>query len=1282
MRRAAKWIGGILAVLVAMPILLTLAANTGPGRSAIVWSVPRLTGDTIRLAGLSGRIPDALRIARIELRDPHGDYATIHDLVLDWSPLQLLHRRIVIDHLSASNVNALRLPTGSSGGTGLPVAVILREIRVARLDIDASLAGAPVTVALEGSGQFTSPTDVSGTVHIRRLNNAGSYAVSGDVDAARLHARLQIDEPAHGVLANLAGLPNLGALTLDATLDGPRQAVNTRLAFAAGDLHATVGGTLDLERNVADLMVSAGAPAMRPRADIGWQVVSIDAHVRGPFARPDAAGRLRVDELTAAGVSIGRLSADIAGNMGQLRLDGEVTGLRIPGPNANLLAGAPLVIKANARLDVPDRPVHVVLRHPLFTIDATALTGDHRRLDASLRAVNLEPLAALGQVQMQGGLALNLHAATDGGTTTLAADGTLGITGGQPQATALIGENGRFSLAATVRGNDITLSRLQFAGRAATAEASGHAADNSINLSWSLNVNDLSAAAPQLAGQLQATGSVNGTTDNLTFAADINGGVSTQGMASGPLTARVEARGLPNNPSGSITARGDLLDAPVDLAVALHRDSSGFAIDIERAVWKSLQAGGSIHLATATMLPTGDLHLAMTRLADLTPLFKRPVSGAVNVHLIAPADTSHPTLDAQVDAERVQVGGIGGNLHGSAHGTIDALDVKLDAALPDLHGAPAQLDAAATIDAVHRTATVGSLRADWRHQEVRLLAPARISFADGIAIDSLRLGLREAVLAVSGRVGAVLDLTASLRNLSADLVGADGSVMADARITGTAARPVGKLRLAASGLRMRSGPGRAMPPASITANVELAGTEARIDARVIADRSHVSLNGRAPLSAAGALDLRAGGSVDLGLLDPVLAAGGRRVRGHLTMDCTITGTVAAPNIAGSARLATGEVQDYSSGLHLSDIAAQVTGSGDSLRIAQFSAKAGQGSIVATGSIGVRAPGLPVNLSITARDAQPLASDLITAVIDASLELRGEALGQLTASGSVQVRRAEFRLPDRMPAAIAVLPVRQPGAKAAPPATTATAVALNVALSAPRQVFIRGRGIDVELGGAMQLGGTLAAPRTEGSLSLRRGSISLAGRSLDFTEGRISFTGGGITDPALHLVADSVSNDVTATLTIGGTAHQPKITLSSVPALPQDEVLAHLLFGSGTGRLGPLELAGIASSLATLTGAGGIGDPLDKVRQGLGLDRLSVQNSANGSPALEAGRYIAPRVYLGAKQSASGGTQATVQVDITKGLKLEATAGTGTGSATGSAADSNGSSVGLTYRFEY
>ena len=203
---------------------------------------------------------------------------------------------------------------------------------------------------------------------------------------------------------------------------------------------------------------------MQPRPDIGWQAVTIDAHVHGPFAAPDAAGRLRIDALTAAGVRIDQVTADIAGNAGQLRLNGEVTGLHVPGPNAELLAGDPLTITADARLDAPDRPVHVALRHRLFTADADALTGERRSVDASLRLADLAPFAAMGQVPLQGSLALTLHAAIDGDTTTLAADGTMAVTGGQPQASALVGDDGRISLAATLHGSDLTLSRLRVLG--------------------------------------------------------------------------------------------------------------------------------------------------------------------------------------------------------------------------------------------------------------------------------------------------------------------------------------------------------------------------------------------------------------------------------------------------------------------------------------------------------------------------------------------------------------------------------------------------------------------------------------------------------------------------------------------------------------------------------------------------------------------------------------------------------------------------------------------------
>jgi translocation and assembly module TamB len=133
------------------------------------------------------------------------------------------------------------------------------------------------------------------------------------------------------------------------------------------------------------------------------------------------------------------------------------------------------------------------------------------------------------------------------------------------------------------------------------------------------------------------------------------------------------------------------------------------------------------------------------------------------------------------------------------------------------------------------------------------------------------------------------------------------------------------------------------------------------------------------------------------------------------------------------------------------------------------------------------------------------------------------------------------------------------------------------------------------------------------------------------------------------------------VTVSGSARNPKITLSSVPDQPQDEILAALLFNTTTSKLSPFQMAEIAAALASLSGATSGIDPLASIRSTLGLDRLSVGSGTGGDPTLEAGKYLARGVYLGAKQSASG---------------------TGTSTATGSTGSADAASVGLTYQFEY
>ena len=421
------------------------------------------------------------------------------------------------------------------------------------------------------------------------------------------------------------------------------------------------------------------------------------------------------------------------------------------------------------------------------------------------------------------------------------------------------------------------------------------------------------------------------------------------------------------------------------------------------------------------------------------------------------------------------------------------------------------------------------------------------------------------------------------------------------------------------------------------------------------------------------------------MLDPILSAQGRRARGEITLNATVAGTASAPKANGSAELADGDVTDYAMGAHVTGLAATLEATGDTIRLTRFTGKAGPGTLGGSGQIGLGGQ-MPVDLRFTADNARPLSSDLVTALIDANLTVSGEVKGDLQAGGTLHVRRADIRIPDKLPASVAVLPVRNANAPPPPPPAppSHSRIALNLTLDAPQQVFIRGRGLNAELGGTIHIRGTASAPVPDGGLNLRQGTLSVIGTTLTFTEGQIGFNGAGLSDSTVHFVATSTTSAIVATLTVSGSAKDPKITLSSVPDMPQDEILAQLLFNTSTSKLSPLQLAQIAAALASLSGATGGFDPLESLRNGLGLDRLSVGSGTSGSTQVQAGRYVARGVYVGATQGTSGGgPQATVQVDLAKGLKLETTAGSGgSTNATGSSSSADAASVGLTYQFEY
>ena len=1380
MRRAARWAGRVVGGMLLLAALLLAAvlggSATQPGRAEIERLVPAVSGGMVRVTGLSGWLFGASRIDRVEVSDEHGVWLTIDDLTLDWSPLRLLGGEVMVHRLAADRVAVARRPVFSSGSSSdnsveLPVRVDLAALHIGRVDLAASETGQAVgaTPALTVDGAARLDALDRGTVRlaVHRLDGgrdggpgggpdggvdgAGAYMVDASLSPAGIHATLHLGEPAGGLIGSLAALPAIGAITADATLDGKLSAIATNVTLTAGQLRARVTGQVDAEGRAANLEVSADAPAMAPSADLSWRSIALKGHLNGSFDKPEASATLVAEGFTLGQAGIARITADIQGNAGRLTLSGALDGIRLPGPQPGLLAAAPLEVTATAGLDAADRPVTFRLQHPLFSIDGQAAIAGEQHAEVHIDVPEIAPLAAAGGVDVAGRAALTLHADRQGEDTHVAVQGSFGTTRAPGPVAALLGQETKLDVLAMLRGQTVRLSRMTVDSGAFSAGMTGTVKPGALDLDWRVAVVDLAAVSPTVNGPFSATGKATGSPDDLTVTADLSGKVGAAGIAPGDVNAQVTLAGLPNAPTGHVSAHGTLLGAPLELAIAAARengaqdhgeqDHSGqdhgppahgapgnnyARIEIERADWKSAHAEGTLLVGPGALLPQGQVSFAMTRLDDLQPLLGRALRGSVSGKLDSTAagasltltatdaglpgtatvaraildakigdPTSQPSINGNLVLDGIAASGMGGSARLEAKGSLNALTLRLTATLPALQGAPAGIDAAATIDASAHTATITSVQADWKQVPIRLLAPARINFANGLSVEGLRIGLRQAVLEANGRVSPALNLTARLRDVPASLaaladpgLAMDGTLGAEATLTGSMARPGGTIRVTARGLRLTSGPARAMPAAALTATATLRGESAQLDLRATAGATQVTVTGTAPLAGAGALDLHATGAVDLAMTDPLLTPAGRRARGKVSLDATATGTVAEPRVNGTVQLADGSFRDFAHGIDIESIGASVVADGGTVRVVRCTAKAGPGTIELSGSLDLMAPDRPLDLTLTAHNARPLSNDLLSATTDANLTLRGALGGSLTAAGRVFVRRADIRVPESLPSSVPTLNVRVAGAARAagaappPPAAPGPDIALNLTVDAPEQIFVRGRGLNAELGGTIHLQGSLANLIPSGGFSLRRGDFSLAGQTLTFQTGKVSFNGGSLTDPSLDFTSTTNTSAVAATLTISGAASKPKIALTSVPSLPQDEILAYLLYGQKEASLGPLQIAQIAATLASLAGAGpGISNPLESLRSSLGLDRLTIGSGSS----LEAGRYVARNVYVGAKQSVTGtGTQAVVQVDLAKGLKLQATAGNSADqqSATGAGGSAGAASVGIVYDFAY
>jgi translocation and assembly module TamB len=1086
-------------------------------------------------------------------------------------------------------------------------------------------------------------------------------------------------------------------------------------ATASGVLGLSEAGDLTATITIADSRVFA---TLVP--DVTWSGATLQARLQGTINAPHVTADATAQNLAAAEFRVGtsKLGLDASAEQGfeqpiGIRADLALSALASSDPRLDALLSDGVQVSVAGNVD---RTGTLVAERIDLSARGLALSGSGRAeqwgararaADATLTIADLGAVGAPFGFSGKGAADLALKLDTGATGDRLEVKGsTRALSLGQPILDRLLGESPTLHLAVEGKVPEaMTITVAQIAGAKARLDAHGTVADRALDIAFAAGVDDAAALDLALRGALAVDGTVGGTMDAPAVAAELNApSLRVADRAVDHLKLRMKASDLLTAPKIALDGTATIDRLPATVAASVQVEGERIAArNLALTLGKSRLTGD---LALANSLLAGKLALNAPDLKQLESLAGTPLDGALSADITLDAAKGQqgahlsakgrgiaageafrtaglnatatmndlfgtPQIDADIKlADPVIADRPLTQLSLSANGPLTALHAKLSATGEDLK---ATVDAEIAQIAKGYRVTVGKLTAAIKDIDVKSQQPAIITLAGQTTrIEDVALAVEDGTLHLSGSVAPdTMELAATIDQLPLSLARAfepdlriTGRLNGEVALSGTSAAPNGKFALTGTNIGASDVPEQ-------QADLDVAGTltQGRLDVKgAVKPKSGGELAFTAALpnlSADGQLEARANGTFNLSLVDAFLAGGADRVKGKAELDLAAAGRLSAPDVTGQLRLINAGYDNLRYGIKLRKIAAEVRANGPAIEIVSLTATTpGGGHLSGQGTVDL-ARGIETDLKIQARNATVIDTDLATAIIDSDLAIVGNLQSDLKLGGKVKVVRADIRVPDNLPPSVQEIEVvevnasPQVAARTPPPEQTAI-VDLDLAVEAPQQIWVRGRGLDVELGGAVHIGGTTSKPDVDGAFKLRRGSLDIVGKRLEFKEGQLTFEGGEQIDPYLDLTAETRATDITVTAKVEGPARLPRITLSSVPDMPEDEILARLLFGKSAGALSPFELLQLAQATAELAGVNTGPGVLDKIRKSTGLDRLSLQETdpATG-PSLAAGRYVAPGVYVGVSQGAkSGSSAATVEIEVTPNVKVESEVGAG------------------------
>ena len=393
--------------------------------------------------------------------------------------------------------------------------------------------------------------------------------------------------------------------------------------------------------------------------------------------------------------------------------------------------------------------------------------------------------------------------------------------------------------------------------------------------------------------------------------------------------------------------------------------------------------------------------------------------------------------------------------------------------------------------------------------------------------------------------------------------------------------------------------------------------------------------------------------------------------GNIGVAADFSGRVQTPRLTGVVRANDLVYENDVFGTRLTKLRVRGLFTNDQLEVTELSAQAGDGTITGKGFVNLSAAkGFPVQLNLDLDRARVARSELISTTATGQISVTNTAEGAALISGTLRLPETRFKIIRQGAAKVATLTGirRKPPTGRARVSGDADAISslpsnwkLDIRLEAPDELYVSGMGLESEWGAKLRITGTSDAPLISGEMELVRGTLGFAGRSFELESGRISFNGGPATNPSIRVAAASEVDGTTVRVNIRGTGQNPDISFSSTPALPQDEIMARILFGNSIGELSAIQAVQLAGSLNSLRGGAGGLNPLGVLQSATGLDRLRLlgaDEKTGREMAVAFGQYITNDVYIEIVTDARGYTATQLEISLTPALSILSQIGSG------------------------